>query len=167
MAENSPLRIARLQLDTADHIAWLSMRQALWMGSDATTQAARDGTLITDPDRFGALAYEVFLSFDDEEPTGFIEVSLRDDIDAFGRRQVGYVEGVFVESLYRGEGIGRALIRSAAEWTFSKSVRELVADVLDDNPEGLAFHERCGFNRVGERLAAKGKRQVLLAMRVG
>jgi aminoglycoside 6'-N-acetyltransferase I len=166
MAEPDSGQIVRLTLDGPEHVAWLGLRQALWMGSDVTTEAARNGTLLTDPERFGALAYEVFLAVDeDNSAAGFIEVSLRDDLDVFGRRQVGYVEGIYVEPRYRGTGLGRALIETAAEWTRRKAVQELVADVLGENTEGLIFHERSGFNRVGER-SAGGKRQVLYAMMV-
>ena len=103
-------------LTPADHAAWIGLRQALWLGSDATTLAAEAGTLLTDPQRFGALRYAVLLAVDGERPTGFVEVSLRDDLPAFAGRTVGYVEGVYVAPPHRRRGLGQALIEAAAGW---------------------------------------------------
>mgnify|MGYP003704347265 CR=1 FL=1 len=101
-----------------------------------------------------------------ERAIGFAELSLRDDLETFGKRLVAYVEGVFVEPDWRGQGVGLALLEAAGHWARVKSVQELVSDVLADNDVSVAFHQRAGFWRVGETLAS-GKRQVLLARRVG
>ena len=155
----TPATIRPLQ-DT-DRAAWLGLRQALWMGSDATTLAAEAGTLLSEPQRFGALFYHVLLALDGERAVGFVEVSLRDDVDGFGGRVVGYVEGVYVEPRHQRRGLGRALLDAATQWTRERGAPELTSDVLPDNPESLAFHERSGFRRIEHR-ASRGKQQTLL-----
>ena len=145
----------------ADHAAWLGLRQALWLGSDATTRAAETGALLSEPRRFGALRYAVLLATDDARPVGFVEVSLRDDLPEFAGRAVGYVEGVYVAPAHRHRGLGRALIDAAAGWTQAQGAAELAADILPDNPESLDFHRRVGFRVVGES-ASGGRRQILL-----
>jgi GNAT superfamily N-acetyltransferase len=141
------------------------MRQALWMGTDATTHAARDGTLFTEPERFGALRYEVIVVLIDGRPVGFAEVSLRDDLKR-GEPPAGYVEGIFVEIAHRRYGLGRILIDAALEWTRSTGATELLSDVTGDNPESVAFHQRASFSIVSDTVK-DGSRHVLLSRRVG
>ncbi len=141
------------------------MRQALWMGTDATTRAAWDGTLFTEPERFGAIRYEALVALVDGKCVGFVEVSLRDDIDAFKDQTVGYVEGVFVEIAQRYHGLGRLLLDAAVEWTRSTGAAELVSDVIGDNPESVVFHQRAGFAIVQDAIIS-GKHHVVLSRRV-
>jgi aminoglycoside 6'-N-acetyltransferase I len=149
----------------ADHAAWLGLRQALWMGSDATTLAAEAGTLLTEPERFGALLYAVLLAVDGERPVGFVEVSLRDDLEAFGEHKVGYIEGIYVAPSHQHRGLGRALIEAAATWTRTQGAVELVSDVLVGNDASVDFHHRVGFVISGEG-GSGTHRQMLLIRRV-
>jgi aminoglycoside 6'-N-acetyltransferase I len=149
------------RLTDADRAAWLSMRQALWMGSDTTTRAAEDGSLLSDPKRFGALAYAVFIALVRYKAVGFIEVSLRHDIETVAPHQAGYVEGIYVEPAHKSGGLGRALIGAAEAWTRDQGVGRLAAEAYADNGESLAFHEQLGFRRVGER-TVKGRREIVM-----
>lgn len=141
------------------------MRQALWMGTDATTAAARDLTLFTEPERFGAIRYEALIALTGGRPVGFLEVSLRDDIEGFAGHTVGYVEGVFVEIKHRVGGVGRTLIGAAEAWTRAAGAGELVSDVTGDNPESVAFHRRVGFS-VAQETTTGGQRRVVLVRRL-
>lgn len=153
------------RLTEADYAAWLSMRQALWMGTDSTTAAARDLTLFIEPERFGAIRYEALVALVGGRPVGFVEVSLRDNVDGLADHTVGYVEGIFVEIAHRGTGIGRTLLGAAAAWTQSAGANELACDVTGDNPDSVAFHRASGFSVVEEGLSG-GRRRVLLARRL-
>jgi aminoglycoside 6'-N-acetyltransferase I len=152
-------------LDAASHTAWIGLRQALWMGSDSTTLAAEAGTLLSEPQRFGALLYAVLLAFDGARAIGFIEVSLRDDLAPFAGHKVGYVEGVYVAPSHQRRGIGRALIDAAAAWTRAQGTAELVSDVLVGNDASVDFHHRVGFVIAGEG-GSGADRQMLLVRRV-
>lgn len=147
---NSPLPVLVRRLTEADHAAWLSMRQALWMGTDATTRAAEDMTLFTEPERFGAIRYEALVALVDGRCVGFIELSLRDDVEGFPEETVGYVEGIFVEMTFRRGGVGRILIEAAAAWTRSAGAAQLVSDAVGGNLHSIAFHQRSGFSVVQE-----------------
>jgi aminoglycoside 6'-N-acetyltransferase I len=138
------------------------MRQALWMGSDATTRAAEDGSLLTDPKRFGALAYAVFVALVRYRAVGFIEVSMRDDIETIAPDKAGYVEGIYVEPAHKNGGLGRALSAAAENWTRDQGADRLAAETFADNAESLAFHEQLGFTRAAER-TANGRREVVMA----
>lgn len=152
-------------LTPADHTAWISLRQALWLGSDATTLAAEDGTLLAQPQRFGALVYAVLLAFDGDRPVGFVEVSLRNDMEGFGDDKVGYVEGVYVAPPHQRRGLGRALVDAAAAWTREQGSAALVSDVLVGNDASIDFHHRIGFAIAGEG-GGGAERQMLLVRRV-
>lgn len=148
-------------LTPADRAAWLSMRQALWMGSDATTRGAEDGSLLIDPQRYGARRYAVLVALANGVARGFVEVSLRDDLGTTGGAPAGYIEGIYVEPRHAKHGLGRALMAAAEAWCLDAGAADLVADVLDDNPEGLAFHAASGFARV-DSTASGDHRQMRL-----
>lgn len=57
------------------------------------------------------------------------------------------VGGIFVDSKFHGQGIGRALMDKA------KSIRAILElDVFKDNLVGRKFYEKYGFIQVGEHL---------------
>jgi GNAT superfamily N-acetyltransferase len=159
---NSPTPILVRRLTEADHPAWLSMRQALWMGTDATTRAAEDMTLFTEPERFGAVRYEALVAVVDGRCVGFVEVSLRDDVDGFPEQVVGYIEGIFVEMKFRRGGVGETLISAAEAWTRASGAAELISEMLIDNPSGIAFHRSTGFTNAPAQPPADKKRIALV-----
>ncbi|MBV8537551.1 MAG: GNAT family N-acetyltransferase [Alphaproteobacteria bacterium] len=162
---NSPRPVVVRRLTEADHAAWLSMRQALWMGTDATTRAAEDMTLFTEPERFGAIRYEALVALVEDRPAGFVEVSLRDDVEGFRERTVGYIEGIFVEMNFRHGGVGHILIEAAAAWTRSAGAAELVSDAAGEDLDSIAFHRACGFS-VARETVQQDKPRIVLARTV-
>ena len=159
---NSPLPVLVRRLAEADHSAWLSMRQALWMGTDATTRAAEDMTLFTEPERFGAIRYEALVALVDDSCVGFIEISLRDDVEGFPEQTVGYIEGIFVEMKFRRGGVGQTLLAAAAAWIRGSGATELVSEMLTDNPASIAFHRSTGVTEAPTQPAADKKRIALV-----
>ncbi len=161
---NSPKPTVR-RLTDADRAAWLDLRQALWMGTDATTRAAEDGTLLSDPKKYGALRYEVLVAVQDGQGAGkiagFVEVSLRDDMPEIAKRPIGYIEGVYVAPHARRRRIGYRLLREAEAWARAAGARELAAEVMDDNDDGLALHLAAGFMEVGETATHSGAQTLL------
>ncbi len=72
-----------------------------------------------------------------------------------------YVDRVIVAAEARGRGVGRTLYIEVAEAARRAGYRAVAAEVNIDppNPGSLAFHERMGFQPVGEAfLADRGKR---------
>ena len=58
-----------------------------------------------------------------------------------------------VEPTMRGQGLGRALLRAAAQHAHTLGVANLFLEVGIDNPAALALYAGQGFVRVGQRKA--------------
>ena len=81
---------------------------------------------------------------------GFAEVSIRNDhVEGTTNSPVPYLEGWFVDSNYRGKGIGKALIRAAEEFALEKGFTELASDAEIDNYTSIEIHKGIGFKEVG------------------
>ena len=91
----------------ADREQWLRMRDALW--PDSVPPHA------VEIDRFfdGKLRNPatVLIAEFDGRPCGFAELSIRDYAEGCASDNVGYLEGLYVESASRRNGVARALGR--------------------------------------------------------
>ena len=59
---------------------------------------------------------------------------------------VPHVEGWYVEPFARGQGIGRALMEAAAEWSRDHGFVELASDSDLGNDGSLDAHAHCGIH---------------------
>jgi streptothricin acetyltransferase len=55
-----------------------------------------------------------------------------------------YIDDLVVDSKYRKQGIGRALIRRAIEWTRSKGLPGIMLETQNNNVPACSFYENCG-----------------------
>lgn len=79
-------------------------------------------------------------------PIGFAQCQLRRDyVEGTETSPVGYLEGVYVEPVYRKQGYGKALVRACEDWARSKGCSEFASDCELNNTDSLAFHLRSGF----------------------
>jgi len=124
-----------------DHSDWLRMRRSLFSGCSESMHALEmkefsDSTatraVFVVERRSGGLC-------------GFIELSIRDRVDASSSRQVAYVEGWYIDPDHRGRGLGRALIKQAEAWTTSRSLTELASDAEVENRDSIHAHKALGF----------------------
>ena len=143
------------QFEPADDAAWAALRAKLWPHAGAElrreTQAFAQG--LTLPNVEAAFIAEDSTS----AAVGFLELALRSFSDGCESMPVPHVEGWYVEPHARGQGIGRALMRAAEEWSVQRGFTELASDTETDNEQSLRAHERCGFQEV-ERLIKLRKR---------
>ena len=56
-----------------------------------------------------------------------------------------YIDDLCVDSDARGKGIGRALVRHAADFASSKGISRLTLNVWEINPGAARFYEKLGF----------------------
>jgi len=134
-------RVRRASPEDAE--AWLRMRHALW--PDDQIDEHREAT-----ERFFAgdrhEPAEVLLAFaGDGSAVGFVELSVRSIVDGCLSPHVGYLEGWYVDSHVRRQGVGRALIEGAEAWAASVGCVEFASDALVDNRVSREAHLALGF----------------------
>jgi aminoglycoside 6'-N-acetyltransferase I len=87
----------------------------------------------------------------DDKFVAFISLSIRTDY-VEGKEDsnpVGYVEGIYVQPVYRKKGIAKELIDFAKSWAAKQGCSMLASDCELDNHESRAFHGKVGFAEKG------------------
>ena len=88
----------------------------------------------------------VFLAFDDKRAVGFAQCQLRRDyVEGAESSPVGYLEGIWVEPAFRGQGVAGRLLQKCQEWAKEKGCAEFASDCEIHNSESLSFHLQNGF----------------------
>ena len=88
----------------ADQELWLGMYRKLWPNHS-------DEALIAEIKRIGSSSKRsAFVAESNGDALGFAEYALRDYANGCNSQPVPFLEGVWVEEEYRGQGIARALI---------------------------------------------------------
>ncbi len=148
------MRIRLIQ--RADHDEWLRMRKALWPETTETTLEAELIDIIADADNQAVFVAErpaVGAALEDGAPQlgGFVELSIHPHAIGCDSRNVGYLEGWYVDEDLRRTGVGRQLVAAGEAWARSKGCREIASDTLGKNATGLAAHLAGGYTET-ERL---------------
>src|SRR5687768_15220759 len=102
-------------VEERDFEHWYRMRLALWPDADQPQdeQEMKDYFTSESMTAFVAEAWE-------DRLIGFLEANIRPYADGCITRNVGYIEGWYVEETYRLQGVGAALVKAAEEWARSK-----------------------------------------------
>ena len=112
----------------------------LWPGHDREELAAEFAQTIRREDA------AFFLCVDGETAVGFAQCGLRRDyVEGTSSSPVGYLEGVFVEEAYRGQGIAKRLLAACEGWARERGCREFASDCELGNEGSLRFHLGTGF----------------------
>lgn len=122
--------------------AWLQLRSALWPGSVPARHLAEMAAIARRPDTFVAL-----LAYDEQgRAQGLAEASVRHDyVNGSNTSPVAYLEGIFVDPAWRGQGIARRLIAAVEQWAAAQGCRELASDAALDNLGSQRMHAALGF----------------------
>lgn len=62
------------------------------------------------------------------------------------------VENLYVRPLARGSGLGRQLLKQASARAVAQGIDRVELNVRTDNPDTIAFYQRCGFHPPGEEV---------------
>ncbi len=131
------MNIARMDTDTVEVAAALA--QKLW--PDAETLGEEFAGALSDPE------FAVFLAYEDGMPMGFAQCQLRRDyVEGCSTSPVGYLEGIYVEDMYRGRGTARALLAQCEAWAKALGCAEFASDCELTNTQSIAFHKSVGFS---------------------
>jgi len=79
---------------------------------------------------------------------GFAELSIRSCADGCESDRVAYLEGWFVDSAFRRQGAGAALVRAAEQWARRLGCTEFASDTEIDNSASATAHKALGFAEV-------------------
>jgi len=131
----------------ADAPAWLRMRATLW--PDDTDSHSREVNQYFDGSLRNPL--EVLIAVESGgAPIGFVELSIRNYAEDCVTDRVAYLEGWYVDSGFRGRGVGRALIAAAERWARAQGCTEFGSDTVIDNEASATAHLALGFEETAQ-----------------
>ena len=128
------------EVDKKHFPEWCQMRDGLFTGLDDNFHQQEMSLIFDAKDRTCFMAYN-----NNNEPIGFIELSLRNLVDGCLSSPVGYIEGIYLQPKYRNAGMGRQLVNWAETWFKKKGCVEMATDAELDNLDSQKFHEGIGF----------------------
>jgi aminoglycoside 6'-N-acetyltransferase I len=138
-----PHLIVQLSHNDSFFNAYCALRIALW------PECAQDCVVEANKMLSGSDSGCVFLAVTTgNEAIGFIEVSLRNCAEGASISPVPFIEGWFVESAYRLQGVGRALVQSVEHWAAARGFSEIGSDTQLENTASIVAHERLGYREV-------------------
>jgi aminoglycoside 6'-N-acetyltransferase I len=118
---------------------WSLLRHRLW--PDASPAEHRAELQDVSNNEVGFIAYDPA-----GMAIGFAEASLRHDyVNGCDTSPVAFLEGVYVEEAFRGQGVAAALIAEVTRWAISKGVSELASDADIANVNSHRMHLALGF----------------------
>jgi aminoglycoside 6'-N-acetyltransferase I len=129
----------------------LRMRLDLWPDSTAADLKNEMPSWLKDESRSIVLVAQR----DEGGLAGFVEAGIRDVAEDCETRDVGYVEGWYVDADVRLSGVGRMLVRAAEDWARSRGCVEMASDCLLENEVSLAAHLRIGYKETARLIHFK------------
>lgn len=132
------------EVKPSDRAEWLRMRIALWPGSDEDHER-ETGEYFRQPEPNTA----VFVAERDHGKLGgFLEASIRYYAEGCDTRNVGYIEGWYVDTDLRLQSVGRRLVAAAEQWARQQGCREMASDCELNNVGSLKAHLAIGYEEV-------------------
>jgi len=124
------------------------MRLALWPdGSEAEHRQEIERFLAGKAG--GRPAQVLFAENDSGRLVGLVELSVRPYAEGCVTDRVAYLEGWFVESSCRRQGVGRALVAAAEDWGRTQGCTEFASDADPHNDVSIRAHGALGFADAG------------------
>ncbi|EGP56311.1 aminoglycoside N6'-acetyltransferase [Agrobacterium tumefaciens F2] len=125
--------------DAASLDDWSLLRHRLW--PDASPAEHSEELQDLSDNEAGFIAYNLA-----GVAIGFADVSLRQDyVNGCDTSPVAFLEGVYVEGDFRGQGVAAALIAAVTRWAVGKGVSELASDADIANVDSHRMHAALGF----------------------
>ena len=105
--------------------AWLALRLALW------PEVSQAGHLSGMADAVARGHYVRLALAGDGAALGFVEASKRVDyVNGTSSSPVAFLEGLYVVSTVRRQGVARTLVESVVKWALQEGCTELASDAL-------------------------------------
>jgi aminoglycoside 6'-N-acetyltransferase I len=117
----------------------MAMRNALW-----PEMTEEDNLLET-----GKLEAKAFVRIalnTEGKPAGFVEATLRTDyVNGCETSPVAFLEGIYVETWARRQGVARRLVEVVQQWAQRMHCNEMASDALLENTDSHGMHLGLGF----------------------
>ena len=135
-------------------VEWAALRGQLWPDASPAEHAMEIEAALAD--RAGRKA--TLVAIGSAGTLGFIEASLRTDhVNGCETTPVAFIEGLYVRSNSRDQGVATRLCEAVAAWGRERGCRELASDTDLENVDSQAFHLAIGFEET-ERVVFFRKR---------
>lgn len=132
------------KMESADRDGWIRLRKAFWPDCpESRHELEMDQILCNDGMVFMAESSSQGL-------VGFAEISLRrDHVEGSNTTPIPYLEGWYVDPVFRGQGIGKELMRSVEGFALQAGFTELASDTEIINVKSIEIHTHLGFKETG------------------
>lgn len=127
-----------------DDAEWLRMRCALWPEVRAEEHRKEMSAWLARTDAVVLVATRVAGT----GLAGFAEVGARSVADGCETSPIAYLEGWYVDTDMRRQGVGTELVRAAEAWARERGYREFASDAELENVESQQAHVALGFREV-------------------
>jgi aminoglycoside 6'-N-acetyltransferase I len=128
-------------LEERDLAEWLRLRKSLWDQTVEDDHKTEMVEIIEHPDsQFVAVA-----DTGNGRLAGFLEASIRSHVEDCDTENVGYLEGWFVDTDHRRQGIGARLVAVAEDWAREHGCTEMASDAEVGNTVSQQAHARLGY----------------------
>ena len=129
------------EIHKSDRDMWLDMYRQLFPDNS-------DEALIAEMDRiFKSGKRSAYVALIDDVPAGFAEYALRDYANGCHSQPVPFLEGIWIDADYRGQGIAKALVSYLEQKARMSGFKEFGSDVELSNYPSQLMHERLGFEQ--------------------
>lgn len=135
-----------------DKTEWLRLRLALWPEVSTALHEKEIDAMIFNPERFAA-----FLAYNSsDQMIGFLEVSTHELIDeGCDIKQIGYIEGWYVDPGYRRKGVGAELVSKAEQWVEKQGLKAIAVDTNLENDISQKAYQALGYQEVDRLILYK------------
>lgn len=100
----------------------------------------------------------IFVCYLKNEIIAFAQCQLRYDyVEGTNSSPVGYLEGIYVEPMYRKQGIAKKLLEECEKWSLKKGCTEFASDCELNNSISFNFHLSVGFEEANRIISFRKK----------
>ena len=134
----------------SDASEWLRIRMALWSDTDSEDETQEIAHFLAIPPRppLPTLHAAFVCPRPDTGLCGLVEVSIHSSAPGCTTERIGYLEAWYVDPDYRGQGVGRELVKCAEDWAKSEGCQEMASDTDPTYPISPAAHAALGYQEV-------------------
>jgi len=129
------------EIHKSDRDMWLEMYRQLFPDNSDEALIAEMGRIYKSGKR------SAYVALIDDVSAGFAEYALRDYANGCHSQPVPFLEGIWIDADYRGQGIAKALVSYLEQKARMAGFKEFGSDVELSNYPSQLMHERLGFEQ--------------------